>query len=197
MRACTASATEISWNHSDDPAQVYRAEVDFITQEDWATELRILVHDVLDGTGQVSSDYNNPDTEAGLAYAKIKAVYPRQTNAVLVNSSPAQMAQERAVLDVVGSVKYLAAADAQTLFKQLQRYVDSKEKGIEHDNEMEYWPLIKVVRIYCKSKALAKGAVIVDLPGVQDSNAARAAVAGKYLEFCTSIVRTIASHVHR
>jgi hypothetical protein len=42
---------------------------------------------------------------------------------------------------------------------------------------MEFWPLIKVVRIYTKAEALSTGAVIVDLPGVHDSNAARAAVA--------------------
>lgn len=197
MRACTASATEISWNDSDDPAQLYRAEVDFVTREDWATELRNLFHDILDGTGQVSSDCNNPDTEAGLAYAKIKAVYPRQTKALLCSSSPDQLAQERAVLDTVGSVKYLTAADAPTLFRELQRYVDSKDKGTEQESEMEYWPLIKVVRIFCKAKALETGAVIVDLPGVQDSNAARAAVAGKYLEVCTSIVRMPISRLDR
>lgn len=196
MRACTASATEISWNDSNDPVQLYRAEVDFITRQQWATELRDLFHDVLDGTGQVSSDCNNPDTEAGLAYAKINAVYPHQTKALLAGSNPDEMAQEPAVLETVGSVKYLTAVDAATLFRKLQRYVDSKEKGIEQASEMEYWPLIKVVRIFCKAEALATGAVIVDLPGVQDSNAARAAVAERYMENCTRIARMPPSHLN-
>lgn len=112
--------------------------MDFVTQEDWATELRNLFHDILDGTGQASSDCDNPDTEAGLAYAKIKAVYPHQTKALLCGSNPDQMAQERAVLDTVGSVKNLTAADGSTLFRELQRYVDSKEKGTEQESEMEY-----------------------------------------------------------
>lgn len=34
---------------------------------------------------------------------------------------------------------------------------------------MEFWPLIRVVRIYVKSPALATGAVIADLPGVHDA----------------------------
>lgn len=189
MRACTASATEISWNHSDDPAQLYRAEVDFIAQEDWNAELTNLFHDLLDGGSQISSDCNNPDTEAGLAYAKIRAVYPHQSKALLVRSNPDHMAQEPAVRDTLGSVKHLAAADAPTLFKALQQYVDSKEKNTEENTRMEYWPLVKVVRMYCKAPALATGAVIVDLPGVQDSNAARAAVARNYLKLCTGIVR--------
>jgi hypothetical protein len=52
---------------------------------------------------------------------------------------------------------------------------------------MEYWPLIKVVRIYTKAAALATGACLVDLPGVQDSNAARAAVAENYMKSCTGL----------
>jgi hypothetical protein len=52
---------------------------------------------------------------------------------------------------------------------------DSKKK--KEKRETEWWPLIRVVRIYTKADALSTGAVIVDLPGVHDSNAARAAVA--------------------
>ncbi|RYP36810.1 hypothetical protein DL767_003200 [Monosporascus sp. MG133] len=52
---------------------------------------------------------------------------------------------------------------------------------------MELWPLIKVVRVQTKADVLSTGAVIVDLPGVEDSNAARAAIAGKYIEKCHGI----------
>ena len=52
---------------------------------------------------------------------------------------------------------------------------------------MEYWPLIEVVKIYVKSPVLESGAVLVDLPGVHDSNPARAAVARKYMRKCTSL----------
>jgi hypothetical protein len=46
------------------------------------------------------------------------------------------------------------------------------------------WPLIRQVRIKCRSKALSSGAVIVDLPGVGDANAARNAVAKEYMKKC-------------
>jgi hypothetical protein len=52
---------------------------------------------------------------------------------------------------------------------------------------MEFWPLIKVVKIYVKAPALSIGAVIVDLPGLHDSNAARAAVAQGYMKQCTGL----------
>jgi len=68
---------------------------------------------------------------------------------------------------------------------------------------MDYWPLIKVVKIYTKSDALSTGAVVVDLPRVHDSNAgetlslqlnklctdsgeARSAIAQNYMKMCTS-----------
>lgn len=44
-----------------------------------------------------------------------------------------------------------------------------------------------MVKIYTKSPALSSGAVIVDLPGVHDSNAARAAVAQGYMKQCTGL----------
>ncbi|KAI0200410.1 hypothetical protein F4808DRAFT_470357 [Astrocystis sublimbata] len=62
---------------------------------------------------------------------------------------------------------------------------DSGEEETTYD--MDLWPLIKVVRIRSKADVLTTGAVIVDLPGGQDSNAARASVAGKYIEKCDAL----------
>lgn len=168
MRACTASATEISYNYSDDPSQLYRAEIEFITAADWSQELTTLLEDLLDGSGQVSVDYNNPETDAGLAYSKIRAVYPQKAKDMIAKSTPTSLAREPEVCDVLGSVKRLNERTSALLFQGLQHYVDSKEKTAGSENRMEYWPLIKVVRIYCKASALSTGAVVVDLPGVQD-----------------------------
>lgn len=168
MRACTASATEISYNYSDDPSELYRAEIEFITVADWTQELKTLLDDLLDGNGNVSSECNNPDTDAGLAYSKIKAVYPRKKKEMISKSTPDQLVNEPAVRDVLGTIMSLKQTTCPALFSDLQRYIDSKEKTPESRNVMEYWPLIKVVRIFCKSPVLSTGAVIVDLPGVQD-----------------------------
>ena len=47
--------------------------------------------------------------------------------------------------------------------------------------------MIKVIRIYVKSPILETGAVLVDLPGIQDSNAARSNFASRYMQDCTRI----------
>ena len=43
------------------------------------------------------------------------------------------------------------------------------------------------MRIFVRSESLAGGAVICDLPGVHDANAARAAVAEGYMKQCTGL----------
>ncbi|KAK1531727.1 hypothetical protein CPAR01_11376 [Colletotrichum paranaense] len=188
LRACTASPTEISYNDSENPEELYRSEIEFISVEDWKKELKTLFTDLLDDSGNISHECANEDSEAGIAYAKIKSVYPNKTKEMIAQSDPDRLVNEPAVARVLGSVKKLRATTAKDLYATMQRYVDSKEKNPhKKDVPMEFWPLIKVVRIFTKANALSTGAVIVDLPGVQDSNAARAAVAQNYMKACTGL----------
>jgi len=189
MRACTAVVTEMSWNFNDDEACKYRAEIEFISIQDWEKELKVLFDEMLDGSGKVSREASTADSEAGIAYSKIKAVYPYKTNEQLASSSVQALLNEPNVQGVLGSTKLIGEAEPDRFYKQLQRYVDSGEKKKDDKDkkktEMEFWPLIKVVKIYTKSDALSTGAVIVDLPGVHDHNAARSAIAQKYMKQCT------------
>ncbi|KAI1302789.1 hypothetical protein F5Y03DRAFT_396306 [Xylaria venustula] len=195
LRACTASPTEISYNYSNDPRELYKANVEFISSHEWLRELQVLYTDLLDGNGQISREATNSDSDAGVAYAKVKAVYPHMTKEMLANAEPEDLANNPAVRGILGTTKTLTKQTAKELYEGLQRFVDSKEKptdaigkkGKADTTRMEYWPLIRVVQIFTKAKALSTGAVIVDLPGVQDSNAARAAVAANYMKACTGL----------
>ena len=51
---------------------------------------------------------------------------------------------------------------------------------------IEYWPFVRVVRIYVKAKSLSTGATLVDLPSSIDSSAPRAAVAEEYMQKCAA-----------
>jgi len=73
MRACTAVVTEISWNSSENPNSRYRADIEFIKASDWERDLKLSFSELLDANGDVSRDYTNEESEAGIAYAKIKA----------------------------------------------------------------------------------------------------------------------------
>ena len=84
MRACTAVVTEISYN--DSPRFEYRAEVEFISLQDWEKELNILFQDLLDSSGTVSRECTNEDTDAGIAYAKIKVSGSLISSALTANT---------------------------------------------------------------------------------------------------------------
>jgi uncharacterized protein YlxW (UPF0749 family) len=212
MRACTAVVTEMSWNANDDEGSKYRAEIEFIKPAEWERELRVLFEEIIDGSGSISREVGNPDSQAGIAYAKIRAVYWRLTKDDLIESSIEKLMTDQSVRGLLGTTKYVKDRYCDTFYKTLQHYVDSKEKpeltkdsdNEEEDNskgtsdkdkkkkktrkrEQEFWPLIKVVRLYVKADALSTGAVLVDLPGVADSNAARAAVAEGYMKQCTGL----------
>lgn len=170
MRACTAVVTEISYNDAEIP---YRALIEFIKPTDWEKELKTLFQDLIDSNGNVSKECSNPDTDAGIAYAKIKAVYPKKTKENLANSSPEELLCE--VSHVLGASRNIEETDSLRFYLKLQKFVDSKEKSTgdkEQDKkrdskEMEFWPLIRVVK-YCKSPGFQK--LIIDLFSESTSN---------------------------
>lgn len=195
MRACTAVVTSISYNANDDPSLKYLAEVQFIEVADWEKELRILMTEFLSENGNLSSEAKDPNSDAGVALSKFRAVYPKITKDRLGDWTVEELINEKAVLNCLGTTKKVRSAYPNHFYTQLQRFVDSKEKSTGKKEkkdkgaqpDIEYWPLIKEVRIFTKAKALETGAVVVDLPGVHDSNAARAAVAERYMKQCTGL----------
>ncbi|KAI4946500.1 hypothetical protein J4E91_007188 [Alternaria rosae] len=197
MRACTAVVTEISWNSSTDPGSKYCAEIEFINQTDWEKELTVLLHEFLTENGSLLREAQDPNSDAGIAWAKFHSVYPSVAKDALGDCTIPSLMSKRSVVDVLGTTKKIHAARPEYFYRELQCYVDSKEKVAKKGKnkekvskpafQTEYWPLIKAVKIYTKSHALSTGAVIVDLPGVHDSNAARAAVAQVYMKQCTGL----------
>lgn len=167
MRACTAVVTEMSWNNSNDESAKYRAEVEFIQSEDWENELKVLFKEILDGNGKILTEVYTPDSEASKSYAKIRAVYYKHSRDDLVASSIEKLMHEEHVRKVLGTTQSIAESSSEGFYKCLQRFVDSKErvgttiearKDEEKQNrkrEMEFWPLIKVVRMFVKSDALS------------------------------------------
>lgn len=157
MRACTAVVTEISYNDAEKP---YRAVIEFIKPADWEKELRVLFQDLIDSNGNISRECNNPDTDAGVAYAKIKAVYPKKTKDDIAKSSIEILLRE--VSHVVGTTRSIEETDSLHFYQKLQAFVDSKEKSTgdkekdkkRESKDMEFWPLIRVVRYWNSLKLM-------------------------------------------
>ncbi|WQF76503.1 Putative P-loop containing nucleoside triphosphate hydrolase, dynamin [Colletotrichum destructivum] len=183
MRACTAVATELSYNHDEDEENPYRAEVEFISRDEWSREVSILLSDLVTNGGREMDDMD-PNSDAARALAKILAVYPSLETHTLTESSSAQLAEHPNVRELLGTTITMKASSASEIREQVAPYVDSKDKD---DETAAYWPLVKVVRIFTKACVLSNGVTIVDLPGHQDWDAARTAVASQYMKACSGI----------
>ncbi|KAI0434072.1 hypothetical protein F5Y09DRAFT_349681 [Xylaria sp. FL1042] len=192
FRACTAVVTEISFNRSENPDHRYTAEIEFISAEDWGRELGYLFRDIAISE-EVSNEGQLQNVDVKIAWAKVTAVYPEVSRESIGQIDPKVLADNPAIKALLGTTKTVHKRTAKELYEAIQIYVDSKKNMTvtpfgDDDNRVELWPLIKVVRIYTKADVLSTGAVIVDLPGVQDSNAARAAVAAKYIQKCSGLL---------
>ncbi|KAF7302064.1 hypothetical protein MIND_00773100 [Mycena indigotica] len=65
----------------------------------------------------------------------------------------------------------------------------------EQSDPVALWPLIRGVKVRTSSPVLATGAVLVDLPGTEDANAARSSIARQYLKKADCV--WILSPIHR
>ncbi|KAK4043526.1 hypothetical protein C8A01DRAFT_43650 [Parachaetomium inaequale] len=203
MRACTASVTEIAYNPSDNKDEKYRAEIHFQSRDEWMTELRAGLDDMQ--TAQVDSDTGGSTGNGGDASVplqKLRLVYPTLKSDDLRDGSVTieTLADEASVKDLLVAVKQIASSNSKDFLELLKPFIDSKEKTgdkTEEPGTIEYWPLINAVKIFVRSPILKTGLILVDLPGIHDSNAARAAIANGYIKQCsrlwivTPITRTV------
>lgn len=105
MRACTAVVTELSYNHSKFESSKYRAEVEFITAEDWRKQLTVLFDEVFDESSRPVHDVRDPDSQSGIAYAKIRAVYYKYTQDMLGKASIDKFMREKPVASILGTTR--------------------------------------------------------------------------------------------
>ncbi|KAH8422747.1 uncharacterized protein LDX57_000503 [Aspergillus melleus] len=189
MRASTAVPTEISYNYGESQ---YRAEIKFVDRHEWEKELRALLMDLDEKTtGEIGENIASK-SEAGIALAKIKAVYPWLETREIMATPVEILLNHPNVSGLLGSERVVEENKRQTFHRKVRIYLDSKGKSrvsikkAQPYSNMSLWPLIRVVRIFVKAPALATGAVSVDLPGIFDSNAARVAVAEQYMKRCSA-----------
>ncbi|KAL1740588.1 hypothetical protein HDZ31DRAFT_85351 [Schizophyllum fasciatum] len=215
MRACTAVVTEIAYHAKP----IIEADVSFLTEIEWKQELGILIDDLVDEDGHLRR-LTDLKSDAGVAWSKVHAVYPKLTAEDLVQMKVDDIiAYDQNVRKMLGATKTVSAKNSKAFAIEINKYIDSKDRKSKKDKkkqkeeeslmdkvrkaagkeasrhapgktsmeDIEWWPLIRTVRVRCHSKALATGAVLVDLPGVADANAARSSIARDYMKKCDCI----------
>jgi hypothetical protein len=168
MRACTAVITEIAYNNSDEADERYRAEIHFITRDNWTRELRVMLADMSIAQDPLGAENTSSENEAGIAYHKIRAVYPflKSDEVKKGKFDMNELADHLSVKELLGTVKHISSSNSTEFLGLLKKFIDSKEKAHGRKKEpdvMEYWPLIKVVKVFVKSPILESGLVLVDL----------------------------------
>jgi hypothetical protein len=89
---------------------------------------------------------------------------------------------------MLGSTRNIFAVNSTIFGAAITPYIDSDQQHKENKPlRSALWPLIRLVRIKCGARALSKGTILVDLPGVADANAARSAIAKEYMKKCNRI----------
>jgi energy-coupling factor transporter ATP-binding protein EcfA2 len=178
MLACTAAISEVSY--AEGPS--YSAEIEFVTREEWDRERELLLGDIAesrtcgDPLDDSQADIETPGRIAREAREKLWAVY-RPTE----DSDPYEvdMRTVKEPAEITNALKrgkeHTETQDIKEFRRWIAEYLDSKHR---------YWPIVKVVRVRGPFSALASGAKLVDLPGLNDPNEARERITKNYLKTC-------------
>ncbi|XP_048745844.2 uncharacterized protein LOC125658551 isoform X2 [Ostrea edulis] len=182
LRACTAVVVEVVSNMDN---HKYEADITFLSKEDWHEELRLLLRDLTDVNGKLKKGAPDPKSEAGVAFLKIKAVYGKIDKFEVLR-------HHTNVTKWLDRVKTISHSEPAHFRNAIDKYIETADPGIGG----QFWPIVKKVTIrlpHCD--ACSSGAVLVDLPGVRDSNAARDKIARDHLKNCTAV--WVISSIHR
>lgn len=166
-RACTSAAIEVSY----DP-DAYGAEVQFIERSAWHEELDHYIDEL--SAGRDAGD-EEPLTPGGEVDRKLRALFGDEVvDTFSASLDPSDLEEPSPLTEALDAGRrQLTASTGDELRKQLKEYVTSFG---------QLWPLVKLVRIDGPFTALSSGGVLVDLPGLNDPNAAREAVTRAYLD---------------
>ncbi len=162
MRACTAVITEIAHNKSPRENEKYRAEIHFISRKEWLKELKVMLADLAIGQGPSETEFVVAESDAAVAYDKIRAVYPFLPREEIRTGrfDVEKLIDHPTVSELLGTSQRIAAPTSEAFISLLKGFIDSNDKAPGRKKEtdvMEYWPLIKVAKVFLRSRVLESG----------------------------------------
>jgi Dynamin family len=192
MEPCTAFVTTVS--HSSDPG--YYVKVSFCTREEWRTDLDTFISALQPGDTSEDGDGRIEGKRLmDAARKRIQAVYEMNVDddfdPVVISKKPLPRNVERIFKS--GSLETFRFDDAKEMLGYLRQLI----RG-----ESPLWPLLKQVGITGPYDCLTGGLELVDLPGLNDPNAARVEVTRGFLRTSPfvwvifSMVRGLTKDIH-
>ncbi|KAG9329611.1 hypothetical protein JZ751_003467 [Albula glossodonta] len=182
-KACTSVFVQVQANTEN---KKYKADIEFISKEDWESELHFLL-EILSDEQDLGTDTEDKVLKK-MAEEKITAIYGEDGKKKTFREL---MAIQHSIKIPDNCKKTLSLDTADELSKSIGTYIRSDKK-----NKQQFWPLVKQVTIYLpNSPALLEGIVLVDLPGAGDVNKHRAEMWKECLSLCSSV--WIVSNINR
>ncbi len=178
MLACTAAISEVAYTASP----YYSAEIEFVSPEEWEREKEHLLGDIAEASGtgdpldDTQADSETPAKLVREAREKLWAVYRPSEDADPTDFDFRGLQEPPEIARALKRGRELTeTSDLKEFRKWIADYLDSGRR---------YWPIVKVVRVRGRFPALACGAKLVDLPGLNDPNEARERITRNYLKTC-------------
>jgi len=199
--ASTATVCRVAYNYSEDAERLFYAVINFTPLQEMREQLDRFFEDLKQvvklsrpETDDESISEDDRERSRAEASANIKDMAV-QIHAVwgfgireLEGLSTADLLKKGDPAEkLLGSKKTVYGPDQKIFAREVKPYLDSTKKegkGVSGttNKSMALWPLIDSVDLYVKSPILKGGLVLVDLPGLSDVVAGRAAVARKYYD---------------
>ena len=179
--------------------KAYSAEIEFIAAEEWAADLRIIKYDI-ENRPEGEQLGGKSGSEASATFQKLRAVYPSIEISKLIEMTPEELQDAHDLSKILGQTRQVHEPTVGAFNRSINPFIDSKNSA-KSGGQPAFWPLVKVVRLHLKAPILKNGLVLVDLPGLGDSNAGRTNVTESYLSnlhqiwVVSDIVRAVDEHI--
>jgi hypothetical protein len=170
MQPCTAFVTLVR----HEPGSVYTVEVEFCSREDWAAEVQAFASFLRPGDDEAAGSESESKRLLSAARKRVQAVLGDALSdgitADVLQALPLPDEAERIfAANRVQRHRFEQSADMLNFLRRLIR------------GESSTWPLVKQVSISGPYECLSGGLELVDLPGLNDPNAARIEVTREFL----------------
>ncbi|KAJ9658355.1 hypothetical protein H2198_003785 [Neophaeococcomyces mojaviensis] len=177
--ACTAIPIEV---HAAKEPGTFTGEANYISSEQWISEIVKAKNALCQGT-----DFDEDIVEKLMT--KIQIVYPQLEVSGIEDKSVDEILAMNNTNTKLGTVQSIAHDDWDKFRDTLYELTVANSKPVKRGQTppAQVWPLIEVVKVYVDSSALKSGLVLVDVPGILDSNRVRADRATDYLRNASAV----------
>lgn len=177
FKACTTVMTKLEANTQTD---MYAAEIEFITKEEWDNELWSLKHLFVDTADEENEDDDDEDN-----IEKLTVLYGEDwENKSLENLMKSKKHNEISGLLQTGK-QTVECDSAQKLSEELVKY--TKNTNNKETAKPLYWPVVKCVTVKVPNNDLLRHVTLVDLPGNGDCNKERNQMWGEMVGSCSTV----------